>query len=322
MGATADYVRWRVAVGTNDAATLRSIHASFDSLDLTTLKQIITASQLSGVALDDADRATTLVVDRTTDPAEHGSALYFANEIALNRGRPHRADSLLRLRREVAPTPSVFWRSTTLANLFADGETASAEESARERQRWLVGDTLGKIPLSPGMIADVSQQTLWDWKHGRVSEAEAVANWLGRNFEPAAARLVAYVDVTRMLVASSRRRSDAASLRARVDSEARQGCCNVPRTTELWLATAYEMAGNDSAALAALRRGRWVGTMFLSTYLLREARIAARLGDRRGAIRAYDHYLALRSDPEPRLVPQRDSARAEMNRLVSGSRPR
>jgi len=38
-------------------------------------------------------------------------------------------------------------------------------------------------------------------------------------------------------------------------------------------------------------------------------------GDTLGAIRAYHHYLTVQDDPEPGLVPQRDSVRAELARL-------
>ena len=123
------------------------------------------------------------------------------------------------------------------------------------------------------------------------------------------------VDVNEMLLATSAGRRDAALLRARVDSESLSGCCLAPHSINLLLASAYELAGNDSAALSALRRGKGTGPASLSTYLLREGRLAARLGDRAGAIRAYKHYLALRSDPERRLRLQRDSIRAEVDRL-------
>jgi hypothetical protein len=56
----------------------------------------------------------------------------------------------------------------------------------------------------------------------------------------------------------------------------------------------------------------------VATHLREEGRLAARLGDRAGAIRAYRHYLALRSDPEPRLRAARDSVRAELERLERG----
>ena len=53
-----------------------------------------------------------------------------------------------------------------------------------------------------------------------------------------------------------------------------------------------------------------------------EGRVAALTGDRAGAVRAYEHYLALRSDPEPALRPEVERVRAELARLVGegGSR--
>ena len=53
----------------------------------------------------------------------------------------------------------------------------------------------------------------------------------------------------------------------------------------------------------------------IAATLLLEARLAAALGDREAAIRAYGGYLLWRQNPEPRLIPQRDSARAELARL-------
>jgi hypothetical protein len=47
-----------------------------------------------------------------------------------------------------------------------------------------------------------------------------------------------------------------------------------------------------------------------------EARYAALLGDREGAIRAYRHYLALRADPEPALRSQVEAVRAELEALL------
>jgi hypothetical protein len=54
----------------------------------------------------------------------------------------------------------------------------------------------------------------------------------------------------------------------------------------------------------------------LSTYLRQKGRLAALAGDTAGAMRAYQHSLALRADPEPPLRAERDSVRAEVARLV------
>ena len=106
-GAMADFVRWRVAVGTDDAAGLRAIRARFESLNLVTLRQIIYASQIGAVALDDAEQASALVLARSTDPQVKARALYDAHMLALNRGRPRLADSLLRERGNSPATASI-----------------------------------------------------------------------------------------------------------------------------------------------------------------------------------------------------------------------
>ena len=51
-----------------------------------------------------------------------------------------------------------------------------------------------------------------------------------------------------------------------------------------------------------------------------EGRLAALVGDREGAIKAYSHYLALRYNPEPSVKPEVDRVRAELARLVGEPR--
>lgn len=84
------------------------------------------------------------------------------------------------------------------------------------------------------------------------------------------------------------------------------------------LARLLEAQGNLTRALATVRR-REYGLRtppYLSTYLREEGRLAALAGDTAGAVGVYQHYLALRSDPEPPLRAERDSVRAEVARLV------
>jgi hypothetical protein len=327
VGAIADYVRWRVAVGINDSATVRWVRARFDSLDLTTLTQIVTASQMSGVALEDADRASALIVDRTTDPWERSSALYWGHMLALNRGRPRQADSLLRLRRELdaAPFAQAF---TTWAAIFGDGDRAAADTSARARALLLAHDTLGEPDHPPDSSSDqatrehfqdtlneVNQEAIWNWVHGSPVVAASLAGWLRRHGDDYRA------DIVDMLLATDGRRPNAAGLRARVDSAAHSGCCSgANHQIDLLLAIASERAGEDAKALQAVRRGQWrLPTMFLAAYLRMEGRLADRVGDRDGAIRAYEHYLALRSDPEPQLRVQRDSVQADLTRIKAAA---
>jgi hypothetical protein len=101
-----------------------------------------------------------------------------------------------------------------------------------------------------------------------------------------------------------------------VDSIALEGCCDLQPYSTLVLARAYEDAGDATAALRVIRRGIWLfPPRVTATHLREEGRLAALLGDVPGAIRAYEHYLALRSDPEQRLRAERDHVRAEVDRL-------
>jgi tetratricopeptide (TPR) repeat protein len=80
----------------------------------------------------------------------------------------------------------------------------------------------------------------------------------------------------------------------------------------------HEEAGDPAAALAALRR-RLIGVAIYPHYVRyrrEEGRLAALLGDTAGAVRAYRHYLSLRSDPEPRLRAQTDTVRSQLAALL------
>ena len=82
-----------------------------------------------------------------------------------------------------------------------------------------------------------------------------------------------------------------------------------------FLAGRHEAAGDLPAALAALRRRElnyYPGYLWtLPAFLRQEGRLAARTGDTLGARQAYDHYLVLRTDPDPVFRPERDSVVAE-----------
>jgi hypothetical protein len=93
----------------------------------------------------------------------------------------------------------------------------------------------------------------------------------------------------------------------------------------LVVARLHVALGDPAMALHILRR-RWVGVgenaaiALLSPGMREEGRLAEMIGDTAGAIRAYRHYLSLRADPEPALVPQRDSVRAALGALLGEPR--
>jgi serine/threonine-protein kinase len=81
-----------------------------------------------------------------------------------------------------------------------------------------------------------------------------------------------------------------------------------------------EAQGDLPRALAAIRR-RWIATspapqQSLPAFLREEGRLAALAGDTAGAIRAYQHYLILRTDPEPVVESEVDEVRRALARLI------
>jgi hypothetical protein len=82
-----------------------------------------------------------------------------------------------------------------------------------------------------------------------------------------------------------------------------------------------EAQGDPQGALRATRLLLKYFPILNLAYGLREqGRLAALVGDRAGAIRAYSHYLALRYNPEPSVKPEVDRVRGELAQLVGEPR--
>jgi tetratricopeptide (TPR) repeat protein len=80
----------------------------------------------------------------------------------------------------------------------------------------------------------------------------------------------------------------------------------------------FELGEFDRALTAIRRRYNTLGFPSANGYaeaLRLEGKIAAKTGDRAGAILAYQRYLRLRRDPEAVMKPQRDSVVAELAAL-------
>ncbi len=109
---------------------------------------------------------------------------------------------------------------------------------------------------------------------------------------------------------------------AELDSVIRTGLAqtrNLEAEAILVLAQLQANQGRTAEALATVRRRAywWSGDLqLLPNYLRTEGTLAAEVGDTAGAIRAYQHYLTLRSDPDPRLRAETDEVRAELARLL------
>jgi len=317
VGPTADYVRWLIAVGTVDVASQRTIRARLRSMNRAALEHIYLTGQMSGLGLEDVDSAAALMIEQMTEPLEKSVQFRRSQLLALNRGRPSEGTRLLRRMDEARSGNSNFRTFAMAAAMFDDGDRAAADSSARDMARTLAVDTLRLLSRDKVRRTSVamSLQSLWYLDVGDTARTRAASDWLRNHIEGHPRNRVLSI-MPEMIVASRARRPDGAALRAFVDSITLAGCCELPEFVIDVLAQAYEESGDAAAALRVNRRGVWYNPpRELATRLREEGRLAARLGDRAGAIRAWEHYLILRSDPEPPLRAQRDSIQAEVNRL-------
>jgi tRNA A-37 threonylcarbamoyl transferase component Bud32 len=121
------------------------------------------------------------------------------------------------------------------------------------------------------------------------------------------------------LIAVAEGRPDARRRVERADSMLRHAPPSrmIASRTQLLLARAFDALNDPEAGLRTIRRrGLNNPAYFLATILAAEGHLAARAGDREGAIRAYRHYLVLRTHPDPALMPEVRRIREELTRLT------
>jgi len=85
----------------------------------------------------------------------------------------------------------------------------------------------------------------------------------------------------------------------------------------------WEKVGDPARALSLVGRyAVWSSEAmpYLALQLREQGRIAAKAGDSKRAVRAYEHYLGMRATAEPALMPQVDSVRRELARVKASAR--
>ena len=320
-GARADYVRWRVGVLTHNDTLLHPLEAHLESLRTETLDRTAWASQVSGVALDDADRASAEILRRTAGTAQRRIALFHATALALNRGRPEQALRLQDELRQLVRTdePDVFWERRIENALFADGDTAAAVEAVREATH-----------ASDSEPSDASTSTFererlahrafvlatWRLANGDTGGVTTAIASLRRASSTGAVRDEAAILDAQLAVATHR--ADALKALGALDSLVLLGCCQ-PKWLGIVAARLHERLGDAVGALRVLRAGAWAyAPHFWPEYLREERWLAMRIHDHAGAARADRLFLALRSAPEPTRRAEVEWVRAELARLERG----
>jgi tetratricopeptide (TPR) repeat protein len=333
VGEFPDYLRWRIASALGDSSVLADLRARMSKMGGESLRRIIITSQLDGVPIDDADRAAAVWATLSDAPLDRWLRLLRLHDFALNRGAPSAALAWTDSLRAIWPLSHAYLQIRVGDALYAEGDKAVATRAIDA----LAPAIDGPVPQygtnkADEYAADLCTVQQWRLTHGdTVSASRSIARLLSRSRQQDSTGVSAHnhwcAILLQALLSAARSESDAATSFRALDSLLLTG----PREIEIlspgyFQSFAYgnlvasnllEDAGDLPGALAAVRRRPYhsAGATYLAPYLLREGRLAALTGDRKGAIRAYRHYLALRPHPERDIAPEVADVRAALLKL-------
>jgi len=313
-------VRWRLAAMSRDGATIERLVQEVERGTVRMAWVIVTGELWDSIGMAQADRLLAAARRNTGTQADRDVVNELTGLIEFNRGRPGAA------RGTAMGLQVLEW-------LYGEGDSVAAAADARLYDR-LAGAAPAATPDERARqyraACFAGQWRAWHPQPAlahraieRLSRAAAVPD-SGRTVAEARTCAAAL----RAAVAVRSDAADADAMTARFDSVIRSGpvhrraTFNSPSMLDwelLLLSRLYESRGDDSAALAAVRRRNMWETYprspFLTASLRREGDLAMRLGDREGAIRAYRWYLTLMKDPDPALVPRRNAVEVKVAQL-------
>jgi hypothetical protein len=312
----AEAIQWVAGIARGGSADLAPMHRY-------SLRALVEWSPTIGLGLEDADRAAQRYAAGASSVDERRAVVVALVPFLLNRGRPTAASRLL------ATAERGFGQRADVgvlefriyAALYWDGDSSDAATAARSLETYVAG-----TPAQLGYVRDPQTANCalahWRFAQGDLVGAEAALQRMSQrraaadSFEVASTPVCAAAAAAQL--AAARRRPDAGVALARLDtllaagSEARH---LLPAVASLIAARLHEARGDLHQAIAySRRRTIWVNQL-LSTQLREEGRLAALVGDLPEAIRAYRHYLAVRSVPEAVLQPETERVRVELARL-------
>ncbi len=287
-----EFFRWRVALALGDSAGVAAERARFQTSDMLTLGRIVMWSQLEGVGVGDGLLASRVLMALATTDLQRARA---ANLGLLAAGNTGQFAEFSRSSAEAARVAGLVpGRFEPVHNaLYWEADTALAAAVLRS--------PAGKAEMArdPNLAA---YELVWNFRFGipvdslRLAE---VISALGVTPSGGSANPVAALEL-RAVAACRSGASPAAEVAHRLEEALRRAGDAYQRLTaaQLVLAHCYERLGDVRSALRVVQRRplhQWIGLPLLSTFLREEGRYAAMVGDTATAVRAYRHYLALRT---------------------------
>ncbi|MEE8361553.1 MAG: serine/threonine-protein kinase, partial [Gemmatimonadales bacterium] len=344
----ADFLQWRAAHALADEAELDRLRDRFSSLSNVNLLHIVGIALVEGVGVEDGARAVTILKNREGPPQERMDVLIRTAMADYTMGHVGAADSSMNDLLRMMPFPQMEQQLLGMrlgADLVGVGDSAAAaaagpafagmlwaevptEAEEMDRLMWLNGACLVGLWSVKRNRPDMTARVEDGLARHQVAPTDMTSGENPGGPGPDLQLARAGVDVCQAMfhavVAANRGSGDQAALVARLDSLVDAHLTDgLEWAIQAMLTSAGLKAdmGDSQAALATVRRRyHWWSQpeshVLLPASLRLEGRLAAEVGDTAGAVRAYQHYLALRYDPDPQLQPEADNVRAELARLL------
>jgi tetratricopeptide (TPR) repeat protein len=331
VGHAATHMRVLSAAATQDRSVMERVRETFPRMDADGLWGFIHHGVASGRALDDVEAAAAAITHVESSPNWlPGRSWQVVYNFELNRGRPARAMAVMESPQsgdgDLRTSADAF---AILTALFAHADSSYAAQAAQRLERTLAA------PQTPALQKMQIRCALAQWQlaHGQDNQVEQLRVQLLNTLKDEVTTFIPddgafrgqeiCANLIDALLAVHRRSPDAGAKLTRLDSIAASFPGGVSgsmlHTVNMQLAQAFQSRGDDGAALRAVRRRVFymaMGQEYLSTGLLMQARLAAKLGERDAALDAYRHYLALMDSAEPGLQAEVHAARRELSQLT------
>ena len=308
--------RWLRAFARRDSVALAAVRPSLQDAAQADLASIWRMTQRVGFLVDDGVWATSVIVQRARTAEQLVGAASLEYHLALNRGRPAEAQVAARhIAAEWRPLSRLAIHA--LSSMYGDGDSVAGAAAARQLASEVTRPLAVDATEVRSQMIHVCVSAQWSLMHGEVGTVDAALTKL-RTPEPVAeAGAGSFFGSCAATVAAWRavleRRLNARQLVERLDSLQREGTAwhwALPEhriTARLW-----DALGEPALALRAVRRRRLEAMSYIAADLDAEATFALRAADTTGAVRAWRHYLALRSAPEASMRPRVDSVRSRV----------
>jgi Tfp pilus assembly protein PilF len=333
----AGFLRWRLAIARNDQGALAELRKRFGTMSDASARRIWLTAQLEGRALEDAHRALQNMQANAVGADELASLAAARYVLAMNEGRPRAAlEDLYR----AFPTDELYYLPVMQGQIirdaiFGSGLSVAAESAAAQIASVLTDAGTNRNPTRNDLAAEYVQRCAleqWRLHRGNADSAQATLRRLGA--------IVPVIDTLRLggtttvvigaqplcpaileaWAADLRKLPDAHRSLDRLDSLMMQGPMDLDAAIgNLLVARLRVEHGDTTAALRALRRRprAVAGLIYLAPALREEGILAVSVGDREGALRALEHYVALRSAPEHSLREEKERVEKMLDLLRS-----